>query len=281
MAGLLMSGKLAAAPAAIAPPDEKKENGPTFAFVCLQETTPPQPAALKASLAAWLKVPASTVGEPESTTDANRRVTSIKIGEHTLMIGLMDRPIPKPDIEYACANSFLWPNAAAELANHPAHLIVIATGKFATPAAQALWLSRAICATSETYKAAGIYWGHASTVHEPKRFREFIRGASTEMEKLPIPAWIGFLRARNDAGGVDVYTDGLDVFGVMECEVINTKQPPGEVIGLLSGLSAYLITKGNVIADGNTVGGSEEEKIVARHSESAIGREGKVLRIEY
>jgi hypothetical protein len=197
------------------------------------------------------------------------------------MIAEMSIPIPKDDIEYACANSFLWPSAQETIKDHPAHLVVIATGTFASPAEEALWLSRAICAVSEEYDAAGIYWGHASVVHEPSTFRKLIGDAGVQMEKLPVPLWVGFLRAANEKGGVDVYTDGLDAFGVMECEVINSRRRPSEIIDLLSGLSAYLISKGNVIEDGNTVGGSAEEKIIARHAPSAIGREGKVLQIQH
>jgi hypothetical protein len=125
-----------------------------------------------------------------------------------------------------------------------------------------------------------VYWGHANTVHKPDLFRELMEDAGPDMDSIPTPLWVGFLRARNEKDGVDVYTSGLSAFGAMECEVIASHQPPSEIVSLLSGLGAYLIDRGNVIGNGHTVGGDENHRIRAHHADSAIGREGKVLRIE-
>jgi len=45
-------------------------------------------------------------------------------------------------------------------------------------------------------------------------------------------------------------------------------------------IATYLIEQGPVIADGNTVGGSEEERVVVRHAPSMIDRPGLVYRLE-
>ena len=258
-------------------------SGPQFAFVCLKNDLRPDEETMKAALAKWHEVPigAVTATEPEPG-ETGGRVDAYEIEGRTVMIGAMGMPIPAPDIEYACANSFMWPEAAEALRGHTSHLIVMAMGGTGelSPAEQGIFLSRSIAACTEAYEAVAVYWGHANTVHNPELFRELMEDAGPDMHSIPAPLWIGFLRARNEKGGVDVYTSGLSAFGAMECEVIGSHQPPSEIVSLLTGLGAYLIDRGNVIGDGDTVGGDENHRIRARHADSAIGREGKVLQIE-
>lgn len=252
-----------------------------FAFVALRDSNVPSEEGMRAALAKWHRVPTGAVTKAESNSPDDK-TAAYTIAGATTAIGMMDRPIPNGDIDYACMNSFMWPDAAEAFHEQTCHVIVIVfPRKGESLAEQGIRLSRSIAAVTETYEAVGVYWGHGSIVHKPELFREMLQDANSDMHSLPIPLWIGFLRSPGENGGMDVYTSGLSAFDVMECEVIGSHQDPREILSFLSGLSAYLISKGNVIEDGNTVGGDENERIVARHARSAIGREGTVLRIEY
>ena len=77
------------------------------------------------------------------------------------------------------------------------------------------------------------------------------------------------------------FPSGLGAFGVMEIEVIDSKHKPSAILAKLSGLAAYLISSGNVIKDGDTIGEDEKEKIKTHHAASVIGRKEKVLRVEF
>ncbi len=46
-------------------------------------------------------------------------------------------------------------------------------------------------------------------------------------------------------------------------------------------LAGYLVENGPVIGDGDTVGRDEDEKIRVVYAESAFGKEGEVMRLEY
>jgi hypothetical protein len=191
----------------------------------------------------------------------------------------VNSPIPKDDIEYAADNSTHWPDAAAKLAGHKSHLNITVTGTFRDAGDLALFLSKVLAACTETYDAAGVYWGHATLVHSPEFFREKIREATPE--KLPVFAWVAFIRSKGkEEGTYDLFTRGLDVFGVMEVEVIGTKYEPVAVMAMVSELSRFLLNNGNVIKDGHTVD-SPSGKVRTSHANSALGREGKVLRIEF
>ena len=276
------TGSAAEKPAAEPHASAEKRRGPQFAFVCLKSDKKPDDAALKKSLAGWFSLRSVDDIKAEEPTSMNgKSVRPFIIEGRTYMIAQADFPIPKADISYACANSFFWPDAKAALEQQKGHLIVIVQGEFESPAHEGMALSRAIAACSECYDSLAVYWGHANTVQKPESFQNVIRQSGTAVEKLPVPAWVGFLRARNKDGGMDIYTSGLGAFGAMEIEVVGTTQKTSDILGKMTGLSAYLIASGNVIKDGDTIGGSENEKIKTRHAESVIGRKGKVLRVEF
>jgi len=268
---------------------EKEEvaTGPQFAFVCLNDLELASEEEWKKSLTKWLDLKSDDQikefeMEVEEKKGKGASTVSFDVGENAFVVGMMEAPIPKKDIEYACMNSFLWPKAGKVMAKHKSHMIVMCLGEYDSACAKALALSRVIAATSECHNTAGIYWGHADIVHSPDAFRKMIDGASEKMEDIPTLAWVGFLREPGKKEGtVNFYTSGLSEFGAKEVEIINSKKKPSEIMELLGGLSTYLLVKGDVVKDGDTVGGTEEEKIKSKWADSHIGREGKVIRIDY
>lgn len=253
---------------------------PRFAFVCLNSDRVPEEDILKEKIAKWLQLDSEDEIEDFEMSGDDMEAATFQIGPHTAIIARMPTPIPASDIDYACTNSILWRDAALVLRKHTSHLIVTVMGDFDTPLDEAMFLSCVIAACTEAYDSCAVYWGHASVVHRPEFFREQIQ--QVEEGQLPVIAWVGFLLAQGGSKGtIDLYTRGLDVFGLMEIEVHGTDRPLSDVLGRVTELCSYLLKNGNVIGDGHTVGGTEEERVRAHHVESAIGRGGKVLRIEF
>ncbi len=137
-----------------------------------------------------------------------------------------------------------------------------------------------LSAVTECFPALAVYWGHAATVYEPEMFRNTIRRAGLTVEDLPVAVWVGLLVEKGENGGMNVYTSGLNAFGVMEIEVIDTRNTFKETLQLLWTLAAYQISEGSVVRDGDTVGDADE-RIKTHHAESAIGRKEKVLRVDF
>lgn len=259
----------------------KTENGPPFAFLCLASDRVPDSDELKRQLEKWLGADDS---KPltELVVDTKKTLTvSFDFDGNSFVAGLIPKPIPKPDIDYACANAFFWPEAGEAMKRHTDHLIVTALGDYEKPWHRALALSQVMAACIEAFDSVGVYWGHASVVHSPEFFLQGMREAGTEITNLPVELWTGFLRTYRDDKTVDMYTDGLDVFGCMEFEIVASKQNMSDVFEMLMGMSRYVIFHGNVIADGDTVGGEAEEKIKTHFEKSVIGRETRVIRIDY
>jgi hypothetical protein len=83
-----------------------------------------------------------------------------------------------------------------------------------------------------------------------------------------------------DGGRPSLFTTGLAAFGLMEIEVAGSSLAPDDLGQMASNIATYLIENGPVIRDGDTVGGDERQRILARHAPSMVGRAGPVLRLE-
>lgn len=194
------------------------------------------------------------------------------------VVALMPAPIPWSDVEGPCATSWMWKEATAEMKGHLAHLIVTLKGKAKDRIEMALALTQVVAAAVESHHAAGVYWGDGTVVHAPKVFVE--QAAEATRDSLPIALWVEFRLRANPDRTVNVVTTGLAPFGAMEIEVIQSRKDPRAVLPFVMDL-ALLLLNGEKIADGDTVGGSEDEKVKTRHAASVRMREGKVLRVEY
>jgi len=278
---------LTALPAFVAPPEsradalKKTRDGPPFAFLCLRSDRLPDSEELGRQLNKWLK---TTETNPISELKVDKEgalTVSFQFDGHPFVAGLIDQPIPAKDLDYACKNSFFWPEAAEALSHHSSHLIVTALGDYDKPWQRAMRLSQVMAACIDSFDSIGVYWGHASVVHAPSFFLQGMREAEPNVNRLPVELWTGFLRTERDDKSVDMYTDGLDVFGCMEFEIVQSKLPMPELFEMLISMSRYVIFNGNVIGDGDTVGSNANEKIVTHFSKSAIGRKTEVIRLAY
>jgi len=260
---------------------KKTEQGPPFAFLCLRSDQLPVIEELERQLNKWL----DTTGEKNISDlrldEEGALTVSFTYDDHDFVAGLIDQPIPDEDLNYACGNSFFWPQASEALSHHSSHLIVTALGDYDQPWQRALRLSQVMAACIESFDSVGVYWGHASVVHAPEFFLQGMREAEPNVNHLPVELWTGFLRTERDDKTVDMYTDGLDVFGCMEFEIVESKLPMPELFEMLISMSRYVIFNGNVIGDGDTVGSNAEEQIVTRFTKSVIGRKAEVIRLNY
>ncbi len=260
---------------------KKTEDGPPFAFLCLSSDRLPDKEELSRQLNKWLKTTDDSAISELKIEKGNALTVSFQFDGHSFVAGLIDNPIPKPDLDYACGNSFFWPEAAEALSHHSSHLIVTALGDYDKPWQRAMRLSQVMAACIESFDSIGVYWGHASVVHAPEFFLQGMREAEPNVNHLPVELWTGFLRTERDDKSVDMYTDGLDVFGCMEFEIVESKLPMPELFEMLISMSRYVMFNGNVIGDGDTVGGNAEEKIVTHFTSSVIGRKAAVIRLKY
>ena len=111
----------------------------------------------------------------------------------------------------------------------------------------------------------GVVWGKVA--HPADRWLEMSQRAFAPFPDFPFTLWVGIHPFRSDSG-VGVVTSGLATFVGREAEVEGRAADLPILINRVAGLAAYLIERGSVISDGDTIGISEAERITVRHMTS-------------
>jgi len=79
-------------------------------------------------------------------------------------------------------------------------------------------------------------------------------------EYLPLNLWIYFGLRVTDNGNSG-YTYGLKEFNMTEMEIVNSSKSLKDIRGFLFNIARYVLHYNVTFQDGQTVGGSQEEKI--------------------
>lgn len=206
-------------------------------------------------------------------------IVTVSCGNEAIgFLAHMPVPIPNDEAAENAAGNFLWRDGKEEAARHQSHVIVANSG-VGEPAAieSALIVSRLALVALQIFDGLGVYWGNASVSNSREVFEDFCSDMSEE--HLPLPVWLRFqlVQAENDELGL--YTLGMSQFDLMEIEVDRCELDVEGLFEFVCNIAHYLIQSGPVIEDGNTVGGTPEERILVRHEPSMIDPDRLVYKI--
>ena len=246
----------------------------SIAFIPLDPGATLSAAAIQADLAEkWPQLP-----RPEPAQALNDQI-SFRAGDRDVIIATMPAPIPWSDLEGPCKTSWLWPDAASALRAHDRHLIVTVTSEEG-PIERSTLLTKVCASILATCKQApGVLWFNAAMLVPSAVFQEFT--AQFLPGALPLYIWVDFRVGPSANGKNSGFTTGMAALGHMEFETESSPEPPGELRDRLFGLANYVLEKGPVIADGNTIGENEGERIRVVYAASAFGHDKQVMRLEY
>jgi hypothetical protein len=192
----------------------------------------------------------------------------------------MPAPIPNHEAEENADRNFLWPNGRAEAAKHRSHVIVTnMTGEVQTPIQSAIGVTRLALVALKLFDGMAVYWGNACVCNSREVFEDFCENISEE--HVPVPMWLRYQPVRASDEEIGLYTVGMRQFGLMDIEVDRCRMNPQDLFEFVSNIAHYLIQSGPVIEDGNTVGGSENERIVVRHHPSMVDSSRRVYKIVF
>lgn len=191
--------------------------------------------------------------------------------------GLVPAAVPWEELEPACASSVFWPEAADELQGHGAHVIVAVGGK-GSPIEKMRLLTQATTAVLDSCEGAiGVDWTLAGMVLPAVLFSEI--AAQVMPHGPPVFLWIDCRVGTTEAGHSEGYTTGLEALGHLEFETEDAHEPPEKLRDRFYRLAAYVIEKGPVIHDGDTVGEDADHKIHIEIGASQFGHPGTVMRL--
>jgi hypothetical protein len=246
----------------------------SISMVMLKSDAPIRGADIHKALAEyWPGLAAATQAEEKDGSIAFR------IGASDIILGRMPAPIPWSDLEGPCATSVLWRDAAQEVKQHALHWVVTVSAEL-NPVEMSTLLTQATAATMAACPAAiGVYWGNATLVLPKNLFIDFAREVLPGGPPLHI--WVDFRVGKDTDATSAGFTAGMKALGHMEFEAQNAPEPPGELRERLMGLAGYVLERGPVLRDGDSVGQDADERIRVLYSPSAFGHEGKVMRLQY
>ncbi|MGE3346714.1 MAG: DUF4261 domain-containing protein [Ramlibacter sp.] len=243
-----------------------------LAFVVLAEPALPSAEKVAASLRTRLgdAQPVTAV----SAQDPQAFVMRVSGGTVTVM--LADRPIPNQELDHICRQAWYWKTACEAVAAHRAHLVVTLMGTTLGKVDAALLLTQVMASLMDA-NAIASYWGESLQSRD-----DFLRqGASASRERLPIMLWVHFRLSHDPLAGWAISTSGMQGFGLLEIECRNAPVDGRSLFGLAAGMVNYLLTKGPVIQDGDTIGESASQSIVVRKAPSYWNPGQTVYRIAY
>lgn len=237
-----------------------------MALVALADNSFPDEAAILAALNARLpEAEAREIDTPKGGEQDDALM--IEIGDAVYVCIHINAPVPKDTFEHAAAASHFWQDAGEALAAHKSHVVVAefsAGSGFEAKKASALHVSLITAAVSELTDTIGIHWTTGETVTRKEPFLD-------EMGQLgngvwPVYVWLQYYWI----GGKDKENPGLATHGLRPFLGRELEFEPGgldqqTLFARAGQIASYLLDNGDILADGETLGISDNERIRIRH----------------
>jgi hypothetical protein len=256
---LVCNAAMAAEPAKPEPSKIK-----AMAFVALAEPKLPNPASLRVSLQERL----GKVKIDDMETD-EKEVILFRIRGGTVTVGLLPKPLPKDELAHMCKWAWHWRAACDALAPHQAHLHVMVLDTDLDKVGAALLQTQLIASLMDA-NAIASYWG-TSLQSKDAFLKQTVRASR---DSLPVWLWVNFRLTNDVEKGWTLSTQGMEAFDLYEIETRDVNLDGRKLFTMIAGMAEYLIQKGPVIKDGETIGDSPAENIRVRHAPS-YWNEGK------
>lgn len=201
---------------------------------------------------------------------------SVESGNATILVMPIDTALPWNKHDEARSISPFWKGDRDRFLKHQSHWIVAIVGE-EPPLTEARELSRFLTMLSaEISEVSAIGWGPSAMWMDCATFTQ-MASSPDAVERLT--AWVAVL-VGDYKGRLSGYSAGLNALGLMDIEVFGYEGQPAELMGWIYDLANYVLGREAVINDGETVGQSEDEKLVVRHKRSKFDRKDTVMAIE-
>lgn len=208
---------------------------------------------------------------------------SLSYGDQVVSLTAFAEPVGD-DLAEVAAYSRLWPNDVPAPADYRAHTIVTVVRARADEShveaiADAVLMSKVIAsAVALTDTIVAVYFGSANHVILPALYRDLA------IETLPqpiLPAWVALNVAPRPDGIMTGHTRGLDMLGLMDVEIVASRESAEDTFGRIINTAIYQLENGPVIGDGHSIGETDEVEVVVRHAPSQVDVDKTVLSLEF
>lgn len=190
---------------------------------------------------------------------------------------LATMPVAIPDADGRSHATTLWPDFDRTGAASGAHIIVHVSGEGSAVETEAA-LTRIVATVNAAAGALGVYSGSSLQAIRSDVFND-IAQQYLGTDTVPLLLWVSF-QTMTAEGRSSLATAGLATFGLREIEIMGSSRPVEQLREFAQNVAAYLIDRGPVLDDGDTVGGGADHRFVVRLVPSAVNRPDTVHLIE-
>lgn len=255
----------------VAPPARAAADAPSgaTAIVLLREARLPDTKDLQAALEKRLNG-RYKIENVQGVEKDGKPAILFDIAGGTAVVAVIDAPVPKHLMDDLCTTAWYWPKACETTDAHRAQLVVGVHRAALDKLDLSLLLTDVVRAAMQgNDNAVASYW--MSALRPREMFLRISEDASRD--EPPVWLWVNVRLSNDREKGVSASTDGLAVYGLREIEAKDVKRPVMDVFNVVTGTATYLVAKGPVIKDGDTVGASPALGIKVRYDKS-YWREG-------
>lgn len=255
-----------------------------LAFVLLASERLPAEQALLTSFSKYSKekhrLSINKEGDASASEDEKKNVMALRIeGVGSGFIGLMPRPVPNGEAEASFKFSVSSFSEENKLSDHSFHLIVtLGIAEGCKPLDSLMAFTSLLAAITEATESVGVYWGNAGATHT----RDFFLSVASEHEITPrILLWNGISRAGEKGKKMSFLSYGMNQLGLPDLYLVCNASEGGTYIGRFFDLLAYIADRGEAIPAGDTIGATEDERILVEYVKSPADNKKAVLKIKF
>ena len=186
--------------------------------------------------------------------------------------------VPENEADLSAEYSLAALGSDWTLEPHTAHFVVSShgtEGEVADHVEHLLRFTLVLAAMARAKGAVGVYWGDAGATHPTDFFIDWAGG-----ETLPIPLWSGVSLAEAENERINMLSLGGEVLGVPDLMIEAPQDGIEGALGFLFDLLDFTTQNGGGIADGETVGRTDDEQLVVKHVPSPVAVDELVQFIE-
>lgn len=246
-------------------------------FVLLSEAVRPDPDAIAAAYAGLFpeRGPLVPSGDEEASGGTAEAI-SLSNEDGIVHVMIVAEPVPEGEAERNAERSLAFVGQEPTIAPHEAHLVVPwspAEGRTAHEGLQAQ--ARVTAAVALAAGGTAVYMGAAGATHPADWFVEVARQVED-----PIMLWIGVSHAVTDEPRHSFLSFGMHQFGQPDLLLTAPLDGGSDAIEYFYDLLAYCSASGKAVAEGESVGRTEDERITVRYEPNPVDEDRIVFCVD-
>jgi hypothetical protein len=181
--------------------------------------------------------------------------------EGTLVIGIyIDRPYPVAELNPIAPFMYWWRNVIEDVGRSPCFITVAASWPDCSRLDAHIRHLIVVREFVEQLPVIGVLWGSALVQPDALKgqFQRMVKG------EVPFPLWVLTQFSKQPNGNILISTLGMGDFEQMEIET-ESALPVEQTFDIVRKFGAYILGKGPVVQDGETIGITDKQRITVRH----------------